>query len=128
MLEELRQGDNAVSHVSYSFPIAYRRQELYLGALVPLDELRPRLSAAVRTLRAQDIYVSLLGTSGFPPCAFDDPASLESLLPETVTDEMRESRVFLEACSSCSLRNRCLGIHETYVEQHGSRGIDPCIG
>ncbi len=122
--DELRAGDNAVTHVSYSFPIAYRRQELYHGALAPLDELRPRLSAAVRILRERDIYVSFLGTSGFTPCAFDDPASLALILPETVTDEMRDARVFVEVCSSCSLRNRCLGIHETYVEQHGDRGVE----
>jgi hypothetical protein len=82
------------------------------------------LSAAVRILRDADIYVSFLGTSGFTPCAFDDPASLESTLPQTVTDEMRASRTFVEACAGCALRSRCLGVHETYVEQHGSRGVE----
>ncbi len=125
---ELSEGDRSVSHVSYSFPIGYRRRDLYSSAIAPLDEVRPRLSSAVRILREHDIYVSFLGTSGFTPCAFDDPASIASTLPETVTDEMRDGRVFLEACSSCSLRNRCLGIHETYVEQHGGRGVEPCTG
>ncbi len=121
---ELREGDKAVSHVSYSFPIGYRRRDLYNGAIAPLDEVRPRLSAAVRILREHDIYVSFLGTSGFPPCTFDDPASLGPDLPDTVTDEMREGRTFLESCSSCSLRGRCLGVHEAYMEQHGGRGVD----
>jgi len=123
--DELRAGEHAISHVSYSFPIGYRRSEFYRGALAPLDEVRPHLSAAVRILRERDIYVSFLGTSGFTPCAFDDPASLEPILPEVVTEEMRESRRFVEACSSCSLRPRCLGLHKTYVEQHGGRGVEP---
>jgi len=123
--DELREGAHAISHVSYSFPIGYRRSELYRGAIAPLDELRPHLSAAVRILRERGIYVSFLGTSGFTPCAFDDPASLAPMLPEVVTEEMRDSRMFVESCSICALRARCLGVHTTYVEQHGGRGIAP---
>lgn len=122
---QLRRGDRSATHVSYSFPIGYRRRELYRGAIAPLDQLRPHLSAAVRILRAADIYVSFLGTSGFTPCAYDDPAAIEPMLPQAVTDEMRASRTFVEACVGCSLRSRCLGVHETYVEQHGSRGVQP---
>lgn len=122
---ELKDGGHRVGHVSYSFPIGYRRRDLYRGAIAPIDEVRPHLSAAVRMLREQDIYVSFLGTSGFTPCALEDPASLAPLLPEKVTDEMRESRTFVACCSDCSLRSRCLGVHQSYVEQHGSRGIAP---
>lgn len=125
VVDELNDGGNRVGHVSYSFPIGYRRRDLYRGAIAPIDELRPHLSAAVRILREQNIYVSFLGTSGFTPCALEDPASLAPFLPERVTDEMRESRTFVEGCSVCALRTRCLGVHHTYVEQHGARGVEP---
>lgn len=122
---ELREGENRIDRVSYSFPIAYRRRELYRGAIPPLDELRPRLSAAVRVLRAEGIDVRFLGTSGFTPCAFDDPASLAPLLPEFVTDDMRTDRMYLEPCAPCALRERCLGIHKAYADAHGARGVEP---
>jgi pyruvate-formate lyase-activating enzyme len=122
---QLCEGGRTVTHVSYSFPIGYRRRELYSGAIAPLDEVRPRLSAAVRTLREREIYVSFLGTSGFTPCAYDEPGALAATLPEQVTEEMREGRVFVACCSACSLRRRCLGVHEAYVEQHGDRGVTP---
>ena len=121
---ELRAGDRRVAHVSYSFPIAYHRRDLYRDAIPALDEVRPRLSAAARHLRAEGIDVRFLGTSGFPPCAFDDPASLVSLLPEVVSEEMRADRVFLEPCAACALRQRCLGIHRTYADAHGARGVE----
>jgi uncharacterized Fe-S cluster-containing radical SAM superfamily protein len=122
---ELCDGEKRISRVSYSFPIAYRRRELYRGAIAPLDEVRPRLSAAVRILRDAGIEVHFLGTSGFTPCAFDDPASLAALLPRTVTDDMRTDRTFVEPCTSCTLQQRCLGVHRTYAEAHGARGVEP---
>jgi MoaA/NifB/PqqE/SkfB family radical SAM enzyme len=121
---ELRAGERGISHVSYSFPINYRRRELYRDALAPLDELRPRLSAAVRMLRAAGIDARFLGTSGFTPCAFDDPISLAPLLPEAVSEEMRAGRVFVEPCSACSLRDRCLGIHKEYVAAYVGQGVE----
>jgi hypothetical protein len=122
---ELCDAEKRISRVSYSFPIAYRRRELYHGALAPLDEVRPQLSAAVRILRDAGIDVHFLGTSGFSPCALDDPASFTALLPEVVTDDMRTDRMFLEPCTSCSVQQRCLGIHKAYAEAHGARGVEP---
>lgn len=123
--DQLGTGERRISHVSYSFPIGYRRTELYGDAIVALDELRPQLSVAVRLLRERGIHVSFLGTSGFTPCAYDDPASLLALLPEVVTAAMREGRTFVQACAGCSLRSRCLGLHEAYVTRHGERGVEP---
>ncbi len=125
---ELEAGGNRIAQVTYSFPIAYRRRELYGGAIAPLDEVRPHLSAAVRLLRAEGIEVRFLGTSGFTPCAFDDPNSLASLLPAVVTEEMRNDRMFLEPCAVCSLRARCLGVHKAYADAHGARGVEPVRG
>jgi MoaA/NifB/PqqE/SkfB family radical SAM enzyme len=122
---ELHAGDSRITHVSYSFPIPYRRRELYRDALPTLDRLRPHLSAAVRILRDEGIDARFLGTSGFTPCAFDDPASLAPLLPKVVTEEMRADRLFVEGCSQCSLRPRCLGVHKAYVAAHGAQGVEP---
>jgi hypothetical protein len=124
---ELRAGERRIAHVSYSFPIPYRRRDLYRDAIVPLDRLRPRLSAAAHILRRAGIDVRFLGPSGFPPCAFEDPASLAPLLPEVVGEEMRAERTFVESCSSCALRARCLGVHDAYVAQHGARGVVPVL-
>jgi hypothetical protein len=79
----------------------------------------------VRLLRAASIDARFLGTSGFPPCAYDDPASLAPLLPEMVTAEMRVDHRLLEPCARCSFQNRCLGVHKAYAESHGASGVVP---
>jgi pyruvate-formate lyase-activating enzyme len=118
-------GERRVAQVSYSFPIAYRRRELYRDAIAPLDQVRPHLSAAVRVLSGAGIEVRFLGPSGFTPCAFDDAASLAPLLPAALGEEMRSERTFVEPCARCSLRARCLGVHKEYAARHGGRGVEP---
>ncbi len=122
---DLSSARTRISQVSYSFPIAYRDREQYDGAIVPLDVLRPRLSGAAQILKEAGIEVRFLGTSGFPPCAYADPGSLLDSLPEVVSDDMRTDRVFVDACRPCALRERCLGVHKTYVDAFGGRGVEP---
>ena len=121
----LREGDRRITHVSYSFPIGYHRRAAYADAIVPLDVLRPRLSAAMRILEAAGIEVRVLGTSGFTPCALESPAALVQQLPELGSEQLSADRTFVEVCAGCAARSRCLGLHVTYVAAHGSRGVTP---
>lgn len=120
---ELRSGGRGVRRVSYSFPIAYYRRELYRDAIPPLDDLRPHLSAAVRHLRAAGIEARFLGMSGFPVCAVESPEEELHLLPVSVADDQRVDRRFVDPCVDCAVRPRCLGVHHTYVQAHGGRGV-----
>jgi pyruvate-formate lyase-activating enzyme len=121
----LRDGERRITHVSYSFPIGYHRRAAYADAIVPLDVLRPRLSAAMRILAAADVEVRVLGSSGFTPCAIEAPAGLVETLPALRDEQRSADRTFVEACAACSARSRCLGLHVTYVAAHGSRGVVP---
>lgn len=126
--EELRRGGQRISHVSYSFPIGYRDRAAYGEAIVPLDELRPHLSAALRALAAAGIEARVLGTSGFTPCAVDEPAAVAAQAPPGVGADLRAGRAFVDACDTCDWRPRCLGLHTAYVAAHGSRGVTPIRG
>lgn len=121
--EDLRVGDRHVRHVSYSFPIAYRRRELYREVIPPLDEVRPHLSAAVRRLRRAQIEVHFLGMSGFPVCTLESPAAEVQQLPVSIPDDQRSDRTFVEPCEDCAVKPRCLGVLKPYAEVHGSRGV-----
>lgn len=122
---ELRRGEHGVRRVSYSFPIAYHRRELYRDAIPTFDELRPHLSAAIRVLRAAAIEVRFLGMSGFPVCAVESPQFEIHRLPARERDDNRSDRRFVDPCGECAVRDRCLGVHKTYVAAHGGRGVIP---
>ncbi len=123
--DELRQGGHGVRQVSYSFPIAYHRRDLYSAAIPTLDEVRQPLSAAIAYLRAAGIDVRFLGMSGFPVCAVEHPEQEIDSLPNSIPDDLRSDRDFPEPCERCAVKPRCFGIHRTYVQVHGARGVSP---
>jgi len=123
--EELSAFEQRVRHVSYSFPIRYHRRELYRDAIAPFDVVRPQLSAAVRRLRGAGIEARFLGMSGFPVCAVEHAEAEAHQLPTSVPDDQRTDRTFVEACHACAVKPRCLGVHKTYAEAHGGRGVMP---
>ncbi len=108
----------------------------------PWDSVLLRYSDAatafVRTLdacQALGLAVVSAGTCAFPPCvlAHDDLARLAPMVAVTrrkvearsvrqqdrFDDEELRSRLFLERCERCDLKEYCPGIHDAYLERFG---------
>lgn len=106
--------------VSYSVPTRYLDEARYRRSFAPLDTVRPQLTAATRLLRAANIETRVLGMSGFPLCATDEP------VPEReVSASEREGHTYATACESCALRPRCVGVAPMYLDAWGERGLSP---
>lgn len=109
-----------VRRVSYSLPTRYFDNGRYRAAMAPLDLVRPKLIAAVQALRAGGVEARVLGMSGFPLCATEEPAPQRE-----VTDGERGGRVLGAACAGCSARTRCVGVPTDYLAVFGERGLRP---
>ena len=119
-----RPGAAPLKRVSYSFPTRYFDEETYRRQMIPLDEARAPLSAAIHALRTAGIDVQFLGMSGFPLCAFDGARDeLPRLSP--VGPGPHDGRAWPAPCQRCDARPKCLGVHEAYLEAQGPRGLDP---
>ncbi len=117
---------NRLRLVSYSHPGSYLREEDYRARLVPLDELRPHLVEAVRTLRARGVEVEASGACGFPSCAFHGAPDVAMFTdPELQTPETAPDRTYVDACARCSAQPRCVGLRRLYVKHLGARGVVP---
>ena len=109
-----------VRRVSYSVPTRYLDEARYRRSFAPLDTVRPQLTAATRLLRAANIETRVLGMSGFPLCATDEP------VPEReVSAGEREGHTYASACDACALRPRCVGVVPMYLDAWGERGLTP---
>lgn len=118
--------DNPLRSVSYSQPSAYHLDAPYVGAQVPLDLVRPHLSAAVAILLDAGLEVETEGGCSFPPCAYaDTPEVLVEADPASYAASESGSRCFVEACEGCARRAVCLGVRRDYVARWGSRGVVP---
>jgi hypothetical protein len=109
-----------VRRVSYSMPTRYFDGARYRAAMAPLDLVRPGLIAAARALRAGGVEARVLGMSGFPLCATEEPAPQRD-----VTEGERGGRVLGAACAGCSARPRCVGVPADYLAVFGERGMQP---
>ncbi|MFO0626845.1 MAG: radical SAM protein [Polyangiales bacterium] len=109
-----------VRRVSYSMPTRYFDGARYRAAMAPLDLVRPHLSAAVQALRAGGVEVRVLGMSGFPLCATEEPAPQRE-----VSDGERGGRSLGAACAGCAARTRCVGVPGDYLAVFGERGLRP---
>lgn len=109
-----------VLRVSYSLPTRYFDGGRYGAAMAPLDLVRPNLIAAVQALRAGGVEARVLGMSGFPLCATEEPAPRRD-----VSDGERGGRVLGAACEGCSARTRCVGVPTDYLAVFGERGLRP---
>lgn len=96
------------------------------GDPVPLDEVTPLLTAAVRTLIGAGIPVQAVGSCGFPPCVLRDvpemivPLSLHRLAPEHFASRRKP-----DACAPCALHDACVGPRDRDLKNFGSRGLVP---
>lgn len=117
---------NRLRLVSYSHPGSYLRESDYVDRVVPLDEVRPHLTAAVRLLRERGVAVEASGACGFPSCVFHSDSSIEMFtVPELQVPETSPDRVYGRACERCSAQPRCVGLRRLYVKHLGERGIVP---
>ena len=118
--------DNPVRQVTYSFPSAYFDMEDFRKNVVPLDEIKPHLSAAVRILLKANVPVTAVGTCGFPLCMLsDDPEALWWVAPNEVDTMDTSGRSYAEQCDQCTMKSRCLGVRQEYFEAWGERGLVP---
>ena len=115
---------NPVRRVNYSHPHEYYDQAAYEHAVIGLVDIQPHLSAAVRLLHEAGVAVEGIGTCGFPPCLLKDtPEILRWLIPEEEHDADVEGRAYGEACQSCAVQPRCLGVRKEYLERCGEAGL-----
>ena len=119
--------ENPALNVQYSHPCMAYEPEVWRQAVVPLDELRPHLLAALGLLATEGVPTEAVGTCGFPPCLLRDaPAAVLGWFdPEEEEDSDVSGRLYGEACGRCAVRNRCLGLRREYLDVHGERGIVP---
>jgi hypothetical protein len=121
-----RYAENRLRMVSYSHPGSYLRESDYVDRVVPLDEVRPHLTGAVRLLRERGVAVEASGACGFPSCVFQgDPTIAMFTEPELQVPETSPDRVYGEACGRCTAQPRCVGLRRLYVKHLGERGIVP---
>jgi pyruvate-formate lyase-activating enzyme len=121
---ERAAGRTGVKSVTYSSPTRYLDAARYGSALAPLDELRPQLSAAVRTLRQSGVEAKFVGMSGLPLCALDSPRE-EAARLGPATEQDRQSKSYAAPCEECAVRRFCPGVPDAYLAQHGERGLLP---
>lgn len=117
---------NPPKEVTYTFPSAYWDPEEWTKAIVPIDELRPFLITAVRTLLAEGVEVQATGTCGFPPCVLAGvDEALRFLPPQAVSPMDASGRRYGKVCGECVMQSRCLGVRHEYQRVHGERGLVP---
>ncbi len=118
--------DGRLVQVIYSHPCSYYDASLWHLALVPFDELRPRIVEAARTLMAAGVHVNAAGSCGFPPCVLQDEPSLVPWGQADGFDTADLSgRTYVEACDGCAVRSMCLGVRKEHLEHMGDAGITP---
>lgn len=109
--------------VTYSLPTRYADEERYRRGLAPVEQVRPGLTAALRTLRGAGVEARFLGMGGFPLCAVDDPAAERPA--RDVTAAERGDRVYAPPCADCAVRPGCGGVPAAYLEACGDGGLRP---
>ena len=117
---------NPVRRVQYSHPCSYYDEESYTETIVPFDEVRSQLIAAVNILVHADVEAAAIGTCGFPPCVLGDiPRVSQPMYRAEEAESDTMSRTFGPLCSACAVKPVCLGIRHEYFEIFGDRGIKP---
>lgn len=118
--------DARMMQVIYTHPCSYYDPSHWERALVPLDELQPRLLEAARVLLAAGVNVNASGSCGFPPCLLrDEPCLVPWGTTEGFDTADLSGRTFVEACDRCAVRRMCLGVRKEYLELMGPDGIEP---
>ena len=112
--------------VSYSLPTRYADQERYRRGLAPIDQVRPGLTAALRTLRGAGVEARFLGMGGFPLCAVEDPRAERP--SQALSEGERGDRVYARPCEGCAVRPWCGGVPAAYLEACGDGGLRPVRG
>ena len=112
--------------VSYSLPTRYADQERYRRGLAPIDQVRPGLTAALRTLRGAGVEARFLGMGGFPLCAVEDPRAERPV--EALSEGERGDRIYARPCEGCAVRPWCGGVPAAYLEACGDGGLRPVRG
>jgi hypothetical protein len=112
--------------VTYSHPCHAYEAEHWDESVVPLDEVRPHVIAAAKILKEANIPIQVIGSCGFPPCLFKDAPELISWVDRDKYDSGDVSgRSFPEACTTCAVKSRCMGVRNEYLGRYGDRGITP---
>ena len=117
---------NPVRRVTFTHPCdAYDPSE-WDRAVPPMDEIGPPVAAAAGVLAAAGVAVDVMGTCGFPACAFaDDIGLIRSLSPAEVNDAARDGRAYADVCNRCAAKPHCLGVRHEYLERFGAEGLRP---
>jgi MoaA/NifB/PqqE/SkfB family radical SAM enzyme len=118
--------DNPAAWVTYSQPGRYFDRALSAAQMVPLDELRPRLTDAIRTLAGAGVPLTAVDPCGFTPCVLAHaPELLLVTEMEPITDYDMQDRSYGEVCRRCALKPGCMGVRNEYLSLHGERGLEP---
>jgi MoaA/NifB/PqqE/SkfB family radical SAM enzyme len=118
--------DNPIWSVMFTHPCRYYDPDDWQKRQAPYDLLAEGLIASTRTLEAAGVTNTPLHCCGFPPCIFYDAADLVGFVPhDDLAFRNLHDRTFVDACSSCAVRDRCPGVRKEYVEAFGTRGIRP---
>lgn len=116
----------AIACVQYSHPCQGYEDEAWEENVVPLDEVRPHLLAALAVLRRAGVRAIAVGTCGFPPCVVADaPEVLATVRADAVPEGDSSGRFFPSECDGCAFRKHCLGVRTEYHAIHGARGVVP---
>jgi hypothetical protein len=122
-VERFARAGRPLRRVSYSLPTRYADAERYRRGLAPVDEVRPGLTAALKTLRGAGVEARFLGMGGFPLCAVDDPRAER---PSAMLGAgERGDRVYGRPCEACAVRPWCGGVPAEYLEACGDGGLRP---
>jgi molybdenum cofactor biosynthesis enzyme MoaA len=113
--------------VNYSQPGPYFDRPQFLHAIAPLGEVRPQLSAAVRTLHAAGVEVATTTTSGFPRCVLEPDVAVGWQLREAQETQDLSSRAFASVCQACAAKPYCVGPRRESLERDGERGLLPFV-
>ncbi len=116
-----------VAMVNYSQPGRYHDAHGYLARIVPIDEVRPHVTAAARILHAAGVLLEITGSCGFPACVVSDVPELAPWrAPESFDTQHKSARSHpVAACRECAAREQCIGVRHEYVALHGGRGLLP---
>lgn len=117
-----------VGLVTYTQPAPYFDAGRFEGALVPLDEVAPGLSAAISALLAAGVRVQVDGSCGFPACLTRDVVGVMRWQPALeMADSDSQSRGFAAVCEQCAAKPGCLGVRREYLQRFGERGLRPFL-
>lgn len=117
---------NPVRRVTFTHPCDAYDPEEWARTVPPLDQVGGPVAAAAAALTTVGVAVDVMGTCGFPACAFADEVELiRSLSPDEVNDAAREGRAYADVCDDCAAQPHCLGVRHEYLQRFGSQGLRP---